>query len=211
MKLAIPRSVVRVAGSPIVDALARSWRFSTIGEERWQQVLAAGDPYILMLWHEALVPLLWHHRHRQIAIIVSKAREGRYLSDYASRVGYRILSGSSSNGGARALLGAVRALEEGKPVAITPDGPRGPRRQLKPGVMQAAQRSGAWVVPLHARCASAWCLDSWDRLRVPRPRSRIMVGYGKPFRVEPGAAALAESCQQGVAAMQRLESEMGAG
>jgi lysophospholipid acyltransferase (LPLAT)-like uncharacterized protein len=200
--------VVRVLGTPIVNALAGSWHFRTVGEARWQGVLARRVPYIFLLWHEALVPLLWHHRHRQIAIIVSQGREGRYLSDYASGLGYRILAGSSSRGGPRALLGAVRALREGNAVAITPDGPRGPRRALKPGVLQAAQRGGAWVVPLHATCERAWRLRSWDRLCIPKPRAPVLVGYGEPFRVESGPDALMRAATTTAEAMVRLEAEM---
>ncbi|MEO8479583.1 MAG: lysophospholipid acyltransferase family protein [Gemmatimonadota bacterium] len=208
MKLSVAPRVVSALGTPLVNALARSWRYQSIGEPRWQEVLSRRVPYIFLLWHEALVPLLWHHRHRQIAIIVSRGREGRYLSDYASGLGYRILAGSSSRGGPRALLGAVRALREGNPVAITPDGPRGPRRELKVGILQAAQRGGAWIVPLHATASSAWYLRSWDRLCIPRPRAQITVGYGDPFRVESGASAIGDAQDNAAAAMCRLEAEM---
>lgn len=211
MKLAIPPPVVRVVATPLVNTLARSWRFRTIGEDRWQEVLSRGVPYIFLLWHEVLVPLMWHHRHRQIAIIVSRGREGRYLSDYAAGLGYRILAGSSSRGGPRALLGAVRALREGSPVAITPDGPRGPRRELKPGVLQAAQRGDAWVIPLHAMTDRAWHLRSWDRLCIPKPRAAITVGYGEPFRVSgPGPAGVEEALVHARQAMVALETEMAA-
>ncbi len=203
--------MVRVVGTPIVSGLARSWRYRTVGEERWRRVTNDERPYIFLLWHEAFYPLLWHHRDLGIAIVVSLGREGQYLGDYASRLGYRILPGSSSRGGARALLGAVRALEEGSPVAITPDGPRGPSRELKPGVVQAAQRAGAWIVPLHATASPSWRLGTWDRLVIPKPRATIMVGYGEPFRVDPGPEALAGAIGQGRDAMLALEQEMRAG
>ena len=161
-----------------------------------------------MLWHEAILPLLWHHRQQKIAIIVSQGREGQYLGDYASQLGYQLLQGSSSRGGARAMLGAVRALREGFPVAITPDGPRGPARALKPGVIQAAQRGGAVVVPLHAMVDRAWRLGSWDRLVIPKPWARVVVGYGSPFEIGDGQAGVDEGVQRCEAAMLQLESEM---
>jgi len=204
----LPRGVVRVVGTPIVTGLARSWRYRTVGEERWQRVKGSGEPYIFLLWHEAFYPLLWHHRNLGIAIVVSLGREGQYLGDYASRLGYRILPGSSSRGGARALLGAVRALDEGSPVAITPDGPRGPWRCVKPGVVQAAQRAGAWIVPLHAIAEPSWRLGTWDRLVIPKPRATIVVGYGEPFRVARGAESLPGAIDRAREAMQTLEVEM---
>lgn len=184
MRFPVPPVLVRVVATPIVRALSRSWRYAEHGEERWGAVLTSGEAYIFLLWHEAILPLLWHLRDRGIAVIVSQGREGRYVGDYASGLGYRILSGSSSRGGPRALLGAVRVLADGGAVAITPDGPKGPRRVVKPGVVQAAQRSGAWVVPLHAVASPAWRVGSWDRLAVPKPRARVVVGFGEPFRIE---------------------------
>lgn len=208
MRFPLPRAVVRLVGTPLVNALARSWRYRTVAPERWERVIADQRSYVFLLWHEAIFPLLWHHRNRGIAIVVSLGREGQYLGDYASGLGYRILPGSSSRGGARALLGAVRVLEEGGPVAITPDGPRGPHRCLKPGVVQAAQRAGAWIVPLHATAAAAWRLGTWDRLAIPRPGAEVMVGYGEPFLVDPGPTGLAEGITRCREAMIELEAEM---
>jgi lysophospholipid acyltransferase (LPLAT)-like uncharacterized protein len=176
--------------------------------ERWQQAEADERPYIFVLWHEAILPLLWRHQHKGIAIVVSQGREGQYIGDYASSLGYRLLSGSSSRGGPRALLGAVRTLEEGFPVAITPDGPKGPRREMKPGVVQAAQRAGAVVVPLHAIATPVWRAGSWDRMVIPRPRASILVGYGQPFGVDAGPDGVAAGVERCRAAMEQLESEM---
>ncbi len=208
MRFPLPRGLVRAVGTPLVNALARSWRYRTVGAERWAWVIEDPRPYIFLLWHEAIFPLLWWHRDRGIAIVVSLGREGQYLGDYASGLGYRILPGSSSRGGARALLGAVRVLEEGGPVAITPDGPRGPHRCLKPGVVQAAQRTGAWIVPLHATAAPAWRLGTWDRLAIPKPRAEVVVGYGEPFRVGEGREGLADGIGKCREAMIELEAEM---
>src|SRR5690606_9505822 len=106
MRFPVPPALVRILATPVVEALSRSWRYTTHGAERWTAITERGEPYIFLLWHEAIIPLLWHLRDQGIAIIVSQGREGRYVGDYASRLGYRILSGSSTKGGARALLGA---------------------------------------------------------------------------------------------------------
>jgi lysophospholipid acyltransferase (LPLAT)-like uncharacterized protein len=202
--------MVRVCATPLVNALCRSWRFQVHAEDRWKRAVADPKPYIFALWHETILPLLWHHQDLGIAIVVSQGREGRYIGDYASGLGYRLLSGSSSRGGPRALLGAVRSLEEGHPVAITPDGPKGPRREVKPGVIQAAQRAGALVVPLHAVARPVWRAGSWDRLVIPKPRAAVLVGYGEPFRIGKGAAAVTEGIERCAEAMAALEAEMAA-
>ncbi len=208
MRIPVPPSVVRVAGAPIVSALARSWRVRTHHAEHFRALQQSNAPFIFLLWHEALLPLLWHHRGQGIAIVVSEAREGGYLGDYATRIGYRLLPGSSTRGGLRALRGAVRVLHDNVPVAFTPDGPRGPRREVKPGIVRAAQRVGASILPLHAEVDRAWRLKSWDRMVVPKPGASVRIGYGEPFQVDPGPDGLARGIARCEAALIALESEL---
>jgi lysophospholipid acyltransferase (LPLAT)-like uncharacterized protein len=197
VKLRVPPALARPVAGPMLRLLAASWRVETVNEERWRPLYQARRPHVFLLWHEVLLPLLWQHRRQSIAIVVSEARDGQYLADFAATLGYRAVRGSSTRGAARALLGAVRELEAGYSVAFTPDGPRGPRRELKPGVVAAAQRGRGVVVPLHAEADRAWRLGSWDRFMVPRPGARVRIRYGRPFEVGPGedglAAGLAEA------------------
>lgn len=186
MRVKVPPAVVRTAGVPLFRALAHSWRITSLHQERWSGLVESGQPYVFMCWHEALLPLLWRHRRHGIAIVVSDARDGQYLADLGASIGYRLVRGSSTRGAARALLGAVRELQAGHPVAFTPDGPRGPRRELKQGVIAAAQRGDAVILPLHAEADRAWRLQSWDRFMVPKPFSRVRIAYAEPIRVGPG-------------------------
>jgi lysophospholipid acyltransferase (LPLAT)-like uncharacterized protein len=190
-------------------ALASSWRVHTVHEERWRSLYRAGRSHVFLLWHEALLPLLWQHRRQGIAIVVSEAREGQYLSHFASSLGYRSLHGSSTRGGARALLGAVRELQAGHAVAFTPDGPRGPRRELKPGVVMAAQRGGAPIVPLHAEADRAWRLHSWDRFMIPKPLARVWITYGRPFEVAPGETGFAAGMERAAAELDEVSRKDG--
>ena len=184
--------MARAVTLPAVRVLASSWRITVAHEERWRVLREAKRPHVFLLWHEALLPLLWQHRNQGIAIVVSEARDGQYLSDVALSLGYRTVRGSSTRGGARALLGAVRELQAAGAVAFTPDGPRGPRRELKPGVVAAAQRGGAVIVPIHAEADRAWRLHSWDRFMIPKPLAHVRITYGRPFAVAEGEAGLAE-------------------
>jgi hypothetical protein len=191
VKIRVSPAAARLLAGPAIRALAATWRIRTVDEDRWRPLYAARRPHVFLLWHDALLPLLWQHRRQSIAIVVSEARDGQYLADFAASLGYRTVRGSSTRGAARALLGAVRELKAGYAVAFTPDGPRGPRREMKPGVIAAAQRGGAVVVPLHARADRAWRLDSWDRFMIPKPGARVRIVYGRPFEVAPGEAGLA--------------------
>lgn len=174
-----PTTAARWGGTAIAT-LFGTLRWEIRDEAIWSTLQRAGHPFVFMLWHEALLPLLWHHRGQGIAIVVSEARDGQYLAAFAERLGYRCVLGSSTRGGSRALLEAVRHLRSGVPVAFTPDGPRGPRRELKPGILAAAARAGVPILPIHAVANRCWRLRSWDRFVIPKPFATVRVGYGTP-------------------------------
>ena len=179
-------SVIGALAGPFLALLSRSWRFELRGNHaEWRALEHARRPYVLLAWHEAMLPLLWLHRGTGMTIVVSEGREGRYLAAYAKRLGYRESRGSSSRGGVRAMLGAVRALRSGGTAAFTPDGPRGPRRVFKGGGVLAAQRAGVPIVPVHAHATGAWRAGSWDRLLIPKPFARVCIGYGTILAPDP--------------------------
>nr|MBA3318378.1 DUF374 domain-containing protein [Gemmatimonadales bacterium] len=111
MKLKVPPAAARALAVPAMRVLATTWRIRTEHEERWRRLYQAKRPHVFLLWHEVLLPLLWHHRRQDIAIVVSENRDGQYLADFALALGYRAVRGSSSRGAARALHGAVRELQ----------------------------------------------------------------------------------------------------
>jgi lysophospholipid acyltransferase (LPLAT)-like uncharacterized protein len=201
VKVRVPPSAARAVIGPMVRALASSWRFRLVHEERWRPLYEAKRPHVFLLWHETLLPLLWHHRNQGVVLVVSEARDGQYLADLGTSLGYRTVRGSSTRGGARALLGAVRELQAARAVAFTPDGPRGPRRELKPGVIAAAQRGGAVIVPVYAEADRAWRLNSWDRFMIPKPLARVDITYGHAFEVAEGESGLTEGLARAAAGL----------
>ena len=183
---------------PALRVLAASWRIRTIDEERWRPLYDARRPHVFLLWHEALLPLLWHHRRQSIAIVVSEARDGQYLADFAASLGYRAVRGSSTRGGARALLGAVRELRGRLRGGLHA---RRPARaaagaQAGRGRGGAARRrsSSSRCMPRRDR---AWRLDSWDRFMIPKPGARVRIRYGRPFEVAPGDDGLGGGTARG--------------
>ncbi|MGH7583597.1 MAG: lysophospholipid acyltransferase family protein [Gemmatimonadales bacterium] len=208
MSIRTSTRAVRLFSDTVFRPLATSWRYRAHHADRWRRLAHGERPFIFLLWHEALLPLLWLHRGQQIAIVVSDGLEGRYLASYATRIGYRPLTGSSSRGALAALRGAIRTLRTGAPVAFTPDGPRGPRRTVKPGIIRAAQRADALILPLHAVPTKAWSLGSWDRMMVPKPFARVDVAYGEPFAVEPGRHAVPAGIERCTNALNSLERSL---
>jgi lysophospholipid acyltransferase (LPLAT)-like uncharacterized protein len=184
-------------GAVMLRVLAATWRYRERGAEHYRALGA--KPFIFVLWHSRILPLLYYHRFTNLVLLVSQHRDGGYLVDIAARWGYRAVRGSSRRGGAAGLLGVVRELAAGSRIAMTPDGPVGPAEQVKPGAIAAAQHAGVPIVPAAARTTSAWWIQSWDRFCIPKPFARIEVVYGPAIAVEPGR----EGAERAIAAVQQ--------
>jgi lysophospholipid acyltransferase (LPLAT)-like uncharacterized protein len=197
MKLRWAEPFAARVGGWLMRLLAMTWRYHERGAEHYKSLGTA--PFIFVLWHSRILPLLYYHRNTGLVLLVSQHRDGGHLVNLAVRWGYRAVRGSSRRGGAAGLLGIVRELRGGARIAITPDGPVGPAEQVKPGAIAAAQHAGAPIVPAAARTTSAWWLRSWDRFCIPKPFARIEVVYGEAITVPPGN----EGIEQAVAAVER--------
>jgi lysophospholipid acyltransferase (LPLAT)-like uncharacterized protein len=170
-------------GVSVLRALAWTWRVRFVNEHVVRDLRGRQQPFIHVLWHGQLLPLLWTHRDRSVAVVVSEHRDGEIIARVAHALGFRTVRGSTSRGAARALLQASRELEAGFDVAITVDGPRGPAGVVTPGAPVIAQRTGAPMVPTAASANRAWRLRSWDRFLVPKPFARVIVVYGEPITI----------------------------
>ena len=144
------------AGQLLLDAILHTARFEVEGDERHAELVAQKQPVIYVLWHGRLLPLTFMHRHRNVAALISQSKDGEYISRIVRHWGYDPVRGSSTRGGSAALRGLVRAARAGQSLALTPDGPRGPRQKMKAGALLVAQLSGLPVQPISAGCGRAW-------------------------------------------------------
>jgi len=147
---------------------------------------------IACTWHNRLFffPLLFPRKtRRNTSAMISASRDGQYLVDFISMLGVQSLRGSSSRKGMDAQLGAVRALQEGRNVVFTPDGPRGPSYMLKMGPIHLASITGKPLVVLGINYSRAWHLRSWDGFCIPKPFSTVSMTIGKFFHVPPDLSA----------------------
>jgi len=154
----------------------RSLRFEAAPEDlrRYQK---KDEPIAIVLWHNRLflaAEILRRYRQgRPAYALVSASQDGAWLSAFFSLVGMRTVRGSSSRLGREAAMALVGTLREGHDVGITPDGPRGPRYDLKPGALIVARRSQVPMLLVGAEFRSAWRLKTWDRFYLPLPFSRV--------------------------------------
>ncbi len=190
MKLRWAEPLGAAIGPALVRLLAATWRIRVRGAEHLWALQKARRPFVFVLWHSRILPLLFHHRHEDVVLLISRHRDGGYLADLAQRWGYRSVRGSTNRGGDVGLLGIVRALQEGAVVAVTPDGPRGPAERVQPGAVAAAQHAGAPLLPIGARPSSAWWLHTWDRMCIPKPFATVEVVYGPAVEVAEGKEEL---------------------
>ena len=171
---------VGLAGHGLLAALDLTLRIRVEGEENLLRFRSEGTPVILVFWHGLLLPLIRRHRNQGIVVLVSEHADGEYITRILERHGCGTARGSSTRGGSKGLRALIRAAREGHTLGITPDGPRGPARQFKPGALLAARLTGLPIVPMAAAATSAWHLKSWDRFMIPRPGARVHIRYGPP-------------------------------
>lgn len=174
-------------GSWIIRILGVTWRVRMIDAGPVDRLRHDGQPVALLLWHGQLLPLLYVMRFQSIATLISTHKDGELIAQIAKRLGCKLVRGSSSRGGDRALLGLVRTLKDGFTIAVTPDGPRGPYRSFAVGALVAAHRANAPVVAFGVHASRAWYLPSWDQFMIPKPFARLTIVFDTPMLV-PGAS-----------------------
>jgi len=158
-------------------------RVQVINEAVIERVTRSHGSAIYAVWHSRLLFTAYHFRHRDVRVIISRSRDGDVIARVVERWGYHPVRGSSSRGGALAFRQLARLLRAGNNVVVTPDGPRGPREEVQPGVAALARITGRPVVPVSYDAARKIVLNSWDRFIIPLPFSSIRIVLGEP--VEP--------------------------
>lgn len=169
-----------VLGTGLVAGLFMTTRLERVGAQHYLRFREAGQPIMFVFWHGQLLPLVHYHRHERIVVLVSEHEDGEYITRVIRRNGFGTVRGSSTRGGRKGLKGLVRAAKQGRDLAVTPDGPKGPPGVFKPGALAAAQMAGLPVVPIAVSASSGWRFRSWDGFLVPKPLSSIRIEYLEP-------------------------------
>jgi hypothetical protein len=171
----------------IIRAIGSTLRWQEQGWEHHEAIKAAGKTFIVVFWHGRILPSICWWRNRGIVVMTSQHRDGEYIAAVIQRFGCGCARGSSTRGSRGALVEMLRWLRNGRDVAFTIDGPRGPRYVAKPGATWLASRSGCPILPFNISAERKWVLRSWDHFQIPKPFSRAVIIVGTPIYVKSGA------------------------
>lgn len=165
----------------------RTSSLTIVREDIRTKLRDADKRFIYAFWHQQQAFFTVSHRGDKMTVLISKSKDGEIIAETIRLCcGVKAVRGSSSRGGSDAVRSLVTALESGLDLGITPDGPKGPAREVKDGVLFLAQKLGVPILPIS--CAQSNSLvfsKSWDRFTLPMPFGRMVVVYGEPIHVGP--------------------------
>ena len=201
------RRVVPYLAYAYVSFVGLTTRLTTVRGEIRDGLKAKNRRFIYAFWHQRQVFFTWAHRGAGAAVLVSRSKDGEIIAETMRLSDIGAVRGSSSRGGAAAARQMMEVLESGLDIGITPDGPKGPAREVKDGVVYLAQKLGAPIVPVtNALSNKLEFKKAWDRFQVPLPFGRAAVVYGEPIAVGPDDD-LAAKAAEGKAALDRITEE----
>ena len=159
-------------------------RWREEGREPANELMQNGRPYIAAFWHGRLLmaPTGWRSR-APLSVMISQHRDGEMIARTVHHFGVHTVRGSTTRGGSKALREMLVAVSNGRNVAITPDGPRGPRMRAQSGIVLLARLSGAPIVPATYAVSRRKLASSWDRFVIALPFSRGLYLWGTPIHV----------------------------
>jgi lysophospholipid acyltransferase (LPLAT)-like uncharacterized protein len=168
----------------VVRLIGPTLRVEIVGVHNAIQIRDSGEPGIGAFWHRCIFPAIWIWRHRGIVVMNTVNFDGQWTRRVIERLGFGTAQGSSSRGAIEGLTVMAQRLEEGKHVAFTIDGPRGPRYVAKPGPVILARRTGRPISVFHVGLKSAHTFKkSWDLFQIPYPFSRAVMFVAPPIYV----------------------------
>ncbi|MDY6848619.1 MAG: lysophospholipid acyltransferase family protein [Geoalkalibacter sp.] len=171
----------------IIHLIGVFLRIDWVGKEIPQSCWDSGNRVIFSFWHEQLL-LMQKSIRTEAKVLISASKDGELIARTVSRFGLGTIRGSSTRGGMKAFRALLKEAQNPVDFAVTPDGPKGPRRQMKEGVAQLARLTGRPVIPIAFACSRGHRFRSWDRFLLPFPWGRAVFVFGEGVRAEKDEA-----------------------
>ncbi|MBN2365211.1 MAG: DUF374 domain-containing protein [Calditrichaeota bacterium] len=180
-------SFVTILSRPLLFLYKSSLSVHIFNRRYVRQCIRNGEHLLYTFWHENMILPLLVHENQGIYVLVSHHFDGEVIARILRIFGYHTIRGSSTRGGKEAYNEMKKRLAESQmKIAFTPDGPRGPRREAKLGIIRLASETGAPIIPMAVAADRFTRLKSWDKLLIFHPFSRCTLVYHKPFYVPSG-------------------------
>ncbi len=163
--------------------LSSTIRWTFIGKENFD-IIMSNTGAVAVFWHGEMLMLPYTHRHKKVAIIISKSKDGDIATAVINRFGFDAVRGSSSRGAESAILATMELLKNKYTIGLAGDGPKGPYHVMKPGPIWFAQKMNMPLIPVTARFKHYVQLKSWDRFLIPMPFTKAVAIYGEPLSMQ---------------------------
>jgi lysophospholipid acyltransferase (LPLAT)-like uncharacterized protein len=207
-RMQIPIIAAAVYG--VIRLIGPTLRVEIVGIQHAGQIRDKGQPGIGAFWHRCIFPAAWLWRNRGVVVMNTVNFDGQWTRKVIEWLGFGTAQGSSSRGGVAGLTAMGQKLAEGKHVAFTIDGPRGPRYVAKPGPVILARRTGAPISVFHIGVEHGFTFKrSWDLFQVPMPFSRVVMIFAPVIRMKTGGGGeeLKETLAEMQASLERVRDD----
>ena len=184
------RSLLPVAATAAVWLLGKTIRIERLGREHEEKALKSGKGFVYAFWHSQLLYFAYSYRGSGVMVLTSRSDDGELISRVIGWLGFETSRGSiTGGGGASASIRLLHyMMKSGRPVAICPDGPRGPRCVATKGSIFLAQRAGTVILPTANSFERRKVFKTWDRFVLPYPFTRAVIVYGPPISIPEDAS-----------------------
>ena len=169
-------------GKLLILLLYNTNKWNIEGEEHYKQLIEQRKSVIISIWHGRVLTFVKQLAYKKYYAVAGTHFDAEIIARICANMGWNVIRGSSSDKGKEAYEAILNTLNQpGSVVAMTPDGPKGPAKIPKAGLVKAAQRTGAFIIPAAAHSTRRWGFTNWDTFYVAKPFGRIEMIYGKPI------------------------------
>ena len=169
-------------GKWVLFLLYNTNKWNIEGEEKYIKLIEQGQSVIISIWHGRVLTFVKQLAYKKYYAVAGTHNDAEIIARICINMGWKVIRGSSSDKGREAYEAILDALNEpGSLVAMTPDGPKGPAKIPKAGIVKAAQRTGSIIIPAAAHSTKRLGFTNWDTFYVAKPFGRIEVIYGDPI------------------------------
>jgi len=189
--------IVPLLIAPIYWLYSRSWRIHEHGPiDVLEKFVWGGAPCVFAHWHGDELVLVGCYVFHRLVVLSSLSKDGTIMANTLRLLGYRVFRGSSTRGGARGLIGLIRAGKGGAQSALAVDGPNGPIYEVKPGIVLLARKTGNPIIPIHTFSDRSWYISrAWNKSYIPKPFALVDIHCGPAIYIQPDDS-LESICQR---------------